>query len=188
MKLNSIFVSALCIPILLFNSTKQSDAIWWHKSRSTLSKVMACCLMTPSHYLSKYWLIIDEVFYNPFAGYFAGIVQHVGTWYEIENNQFKIAALQKNVPRIGPCVKWTSLIYRHEMFYLLGNSHRDTSFWLVGFGIVEGMGIWEKPANDRVELDMLWRHIGNLLYNIRKTIHKTECFESMGAFHYMLEL
>ena len=32
-----------------FNSLWLSDAIWWHRSGSTLAKVMACCLMAPSH-------------------------------------------------------------------------------------------------------------------------------------------
>ena len=30
-----------------------SDAIWWHRSGSTLAQVMACCLMAPSHYLNQ---------------------------------------------------------------------------------------------------------------------------------------
>ena len=34
---------------------------WWHRSRSTLAQVMACCLMAPSYYLNQYWLIIKEV-------------------------------------------------------------------------------------------------------------------------------
>ena len=33
------------------NSWWPSDAIWRHRSGSTLAKVMACCLMAPSHYL-----------------------------------------------------------------------------------------------------------------------------------------
>ena len=38
-----------------------SDAIWWHKSWSTLTKVMVCCLTTPSHYLNQCWLIFSKV-------------------------------------------------------------------------------------------------------------------------------
>ena len=39
-----------------------SDAIWWHKSASTLIQVMACCLTAPSHYLNQYfWLLIRKV-------------------------------------------------------------------------------------------------------------------------------
>ena len=43
------------------NSLCPSDAIWCHRSGSTLAQVMACCLMAPSHYLNQCWLIISEV-------------------------------------------------------------------------------------------------------------------------------
>ena len=32
------------------------DAIWWHRSGTTLVQVMACCLMASSHYLNWCWL------------------------------------------------------------------------------------------------------------------------------------
>ena len=41
----------------LFNSSKPSDAIWRHRSGSTLGQVMACCLTAPSHYLNQCWEI-----------------------------------------------------------------------------------------------------------------------------------
>ena len=41
-----------------------SDAIWWHRSWSTLARVMACCLMAPSHYLSQCWFIIKCVLWH----------------------------------------------------------------------------------------------------------------------------
>ena len=41
------------------NSLWPGDAIWQQGSGSTL--VMACCLMTPSHYLNQCWLIIKGV-------------------------------------------------------------------------------------------------------------------------------
>ena len=40
---------------------RPSDAIWWHKSMSTLAQVMAWCLTAPSHYLNQCWLIISRV-------------------------------------------------------------------------------------------------------------------------------
>ena len=43
------------------NSLWPSDAIWQHRSGSTVVQVMACCLMAPSHYLNQCWLIINEV-------------------------------------------------------------------------------------------------------------------------------
>ena len=44
-----------------FNSLRPSDAIWRHRSGSTLAQVMACCLTAPSHYLNQCWLIISKV-------------------------------------------------------------------------------------------------------------------------------
>ena len=45
----------------MFNSLWPSDAIWWHRSGSTMAQVMACCLTAPSHYLNQCWLIISEI-------------------------------------------------------------------------------------------------------------------------------
>ena len=42
------------------NSLWPSDAIWRQSSGSTLAQVMACCLMAPSHYLNRHWLIISK--------------------------------------------------------------------------------------------------------------------------------
>ena len=41
------------------NSLRPSDAIWWHRTGSTLAQVMACCLTAPSHNLNQCWLIIN---------------------------------------------------------------------------------------------------------------------------------
>ena len=46
---------------LRVNSLWPRDAIWWHRSGSTLAQVMACCLMAPSHYLNQYWLILSAI-------------------------------------------------------------------------------------------------------------------------------
>ena len=45
----------------LVNSLWPSDAIWQHRSVSTLAQVMACCLPPPSHYLNQCWLFISEL-------------------------------------------------------------------------------------------------------------------------------
>ena len=55
--------------ILEFNSLRPNDVIWWHRSRSTLAQVMACCLTTPSHYLNQCWLISRK-----------------GQWHSVEGN------------------------------------------------------------------------------------------------------
>ena len=54
-----------------FNSLWHSDAIWWHRSRSTLVQLMACCLTAPSHYLNQCWLIIIKVQWCSSEGNFA---------------------------------------------------------------------------------------------------------------------
>ena len=43
------------------NSLRPSDAIWRHRSGSTLAQIMAWCLTAPSHYLNQCWLIISKV-------------------------------------------------------------------------------------------------------------------------------
>ena len=46
--------------IWYLNSLWPSDAIWSHRSGSTLVQLTACCLTTPSHYLNQCWLNIPE--------------------------------------------------------------------------------------------------------------------------------
>ena len=41
------------------NSLWPSDAIWWHRSGSTLVQEMAWCLTAPSHFLNQCWLLIS---------------------------------------------------------------------------------------------------------------------------------
>ena len=54
-------VRYLAVDQTLFNSLWSSDAIWWHRSGSTLAQVMACYLTAPSHYLNQCWHIISNV-------------------------------------------------------------------------------------------------------------------------------
>ena len=41
-----------------------NDAIWRHKSGSTWAKVVACCLMTPSHYVNQCRLVINGTLWH----------------------------------------------------------------------------------------------------------------------------
>ena len=52
------------------NSLRPSDAIWWHRSGSSLAQIMACCLTAPSHYLNQCWLIINKVQWHSSEGNF----------------------------------------------------------------------------------------------------------------------
>ena len=51
---------------------------------------MACCLMTPSHYLNKCWLIIKGSLWHSNDGNFTGNPQNKYSSYEFENYQFDI--------------------------------------------------------------------------------------------------
>ena len=44
-----------------FNSLWHNEVMWRYRTGPTLAQVMACCLMTPSHYLNQCWLIIRKV-------------------------------------------------------------------------------------------------------------------------------
>ena len=57
-----------------------SDAIWRHRSGSTLAQVMACCLTAPSHYLNQCWLIISEVLWHSPEGNFTWNAQDIYPW------------------------------------------------------------------------------------------------------------
>ena len=58
--------------VLSFHSLWPSEAIWWHRTRSTLAQVMACCLVATSHCLNQSWLIISEVLWHLPEGKFTG--------------------------------------------------------------------------------------------------------------------
>ena len=46
------------------NSMWSSDAIWWHRSGSTLAQVMALCCQAQSHYLKQCWLCISDILWH----------------------------------------------------------------------------------------------------------------------------
>ena len=61
------------------NSLWPSDAIWWHKSGSTLAQVVACCLTAPSHYLNQCWLI-SQVQWRSSHGNFTSYTSVIKHW------------------------------------------------------------------------------------------------------------
>ena len=54
-------VSTVATDALVLNPLQPSDAIWRHRTESTLAQAMACCLTAPSHYLNQRSLVINEV-------------------------------------------------------------------------------------------------------------------------------
>ena len=59
---------------LTVNSLQANDAIWWHRSGSTLAYLMACCLTAPSHYLNQHWLVIKGLLWHTHGSYKPGKV------------------------------------------------------------------------------------------------------------------
>ena len=51
--------SVLGFSATVCNSSWPSDAIRWHRTRSKLVQVMACCLQAPTHYLNQWWMSLD---------------------------------------------------------------------------------------------------------------------------------
>ena len=41
-----------------------NDAIWWHRSRSTLAQAVACCLTASSHSPNQCWFISNGVLWD----------------------------------------------------------------------------------------------------------------------------
>ena len=72
------------------NSLWPSDAIRRQETESTLAKVMACCLMAPSHYLNQCWLIINKVLWHSPEGIIMRRSEDTNQWNKIENYIFRI--------------------------------------------------------------------------------------------------
>ena len=61
------------------------DAIWRHRSGSTLAKVMACCLMAPSHHLNQCGFLISEVlWHSPDSNFTASAQAKSNLYHEFE--------------------------------------------------------------------------------------------------------
>ena len=82
------------------NSLWPSDVKMWHRSQSSLAQEMACCLMAPSHYMKKCWLIISEdMWYLP-EGMFIGNAHDINHQTILKNYTFKITATCLKVLRM----------------------------------------------------------------------------------------
>ena len=61
-------IMTLMLPLIVVILKLPSDTIWRQRSGSTLARVMACCLMAPSHYLNQCWLIISKALWHSSEG------------------------------------------------------------------------------------------------------------------------
>ena len=66
------------------NSLWPRDVNWRQGSGSTLAQVMACCLTTPSHYLSQCWLVISEVLWHSPDRNFTENTQDIYCWNDFQ--------------------------------------------------------------------------------------------------------
>ena len=66
------YLACICWPLCPnLNSLWPNNTIWWvTKSGSTLSQIMAFCLMAPIHYLDQCWILISEVLWHSPEGNF----------------------------------------------------------------------------------------------------------------------
>ena len=104
------------------NSSRPSDAIWRHKSGSTLAQVMACCLTAPSHYLNQCRLIISTVLWHSSKGNFTRDNSAINHWNYLENEVPKISFKFPRgqwVNKLRP-TKWPPLCKQYFENYFLG--------------------------------------------------------------------
>ena len=95
----------------LFNPLKPSGAIWGNNSGSTLTQVMACCLMAPSHYLNPCWFLISsEDLWHSSESNFTSTKDTI--LYEFENYTLKIT-----VPY--PRGQWVNMQSHNHLFVCL---------------------------------------------------------------------
>ena len=107
----------------VFNSLWPSDAIWRHRSRTTVAQVMACCLTAPSHYLNQCWLIICEVLCHwPVSN--CTMHAQATIWCNVfENYTFKITAT-------SPTAQWINFNKTYQEHSYISHFLQDTFFYL----------------------------------------------------------
>ena len=116
--------------VYLFNSLRPGDAIWQHRTGSTLAQVMACCLTAPSHYLNQYWLIINWILWHLPKTNFIENTQDVNSSNEFEKIFFKIPSTYLR----GQWVKeqyWNGISHPFLCLHLL--SDEALMFWYTAY-------------------------------------------------------
>ena len=84
-KLKHTYVLSEKISMTSVNSMWSSDAIWWHRSGSTLAQVMALCCQAQSHYLKQCWLCISDILWHSPKNNFTVIAQAIILYDAFEN-------------------------------------------------------------------------------------------------------
>ena len=108
-----------------FNSLWPIDTTWRHKSGSTLAQVMACCLMAPSHYLNRCWLIISKVQWHPSESNFTGATSAISSWNYLEN-------YLSNILFKSPRGQWVKIAISEPILWIkfMSTSHEIALWWM----------------------------------------------------------
>ena len=93
------------------NSLWHSDAIWRHRTGSTLTQVMACFLLAPSHNLNQCWLIISEVQWQSPEANSTRNSSAINYYNWLENNFEKMSFKS---PRANELIKFLSLMFQNS--------------------------------------------------------------------------
>ena len=92
-------------------------AIWPHRSGSTLAKVMAWCLMAPSHYLNQCWLLICGVIWQLPERNEIASAQATNQYNELENYTFEINTTYIGGQCVNSALDW-HLTLHLSIYYL----------------------------------------------------------------------
>ena len=92
------------------NTLWPTDAIWRHRSGSTLAQAMACCLMAPSHYLNQCWLLIIDVLWHSSESKFTARAQATILHNELQSYVLKLLSY---LPGINELTLFTPRIKHH---------------------------------------------------------------------------
>ena len=79
------------ISVLSINPLWTIDAIWWHRSGSTLAQVMACCLMTLCHYRTLNYVDFTSM---TFCGIYLTTILRESSRYQFIKWIWKISLLK----------------------------------------------------------------------------------------------
>ena len=127
-----------------------SDAIWRHRSGSTLAQVMACCLTAPSHYLNQCWLFINEVQWHTSDSNFTMDTSAISSKISIE------IKFHSNLSGANESLLWRhnghSSVSNHQPYDRLHNclfrrrSKQTSKLRVTGLCVGNSPGIGEFPA------------------------------------------
>ena len=80
------------------------DAMWHHKTWSTLAQVMAWCHQAPSHYLSQCWLLIHQFQWHSLEETFTRSLNRILKITNIKFQIYKISDTSTSGQRTKACL------------------------------------------------------------------------------------